>query len=134
MKGMIDILKHVKVYKFLPYVIIFICLIAMMLDRPNTSLNTVVLEEYVENQVQGVGEVLSDRIVNSLGSSNLLMMRQSDIDYQTRKGIYIVLITANIFLILRKDIRHTQRLVSAESKGLGELILCLNGDKECRVD
>lgn len=131
---MITILKRIKFYNFLPYIIIFICLTAMMFDRPNTSLNTNVLEEYVQNQVQGVGEVLSDRIVVSLETSQLLMMRQSDIEFQTRKSVYIVLITMNIFIILRKDIKHTQRLVSAESKGLGELVLCLNGDKECKVD
>lgn len=106
----------------------------MMIDRPNTSLNTNVLEEYVQNEVKGVGEVLSTRIVTSLESSDLLMMKQSDIEFQTRKNVYIILIALNIFIILRKDIRHTQRLVSAESKGLGELVLCLNGEKECKMD
>lgn len=127
-------MKRIKLYKFLPYFLIFLCLIAMMIDRPNTSLNTNVLEEYVQNEVKGVGEVLSTRIVVSLESSDLLMMKQSDIEFQTRKNVYIILMALNIFIILRKDIRHTQRLVSAESKGLGELVLCLNGEKECKMD
>lgn len=103
------------------------------MDRPNTSLNSQVLEEYIENQVQGVGEVLSKRVTVSLQESDLLMMKQIDVDYQTRKGCYLILIAGNIFLILRRDIKHTQRLVSSESKGIGELLLCF-GDKECKVD
>ena len=76
-------------------------------DKPDYSIDQkskAVLIDTIDN-ADGIGIILATRAVDSLVDSELIVMKQTDINFEIRRGFYIMVIVGNVFYFLRREIK-----------------------------
>ena len=110
--------------KYVPIILIATCSILMIADYPNNTLNKQIISNSLI-EVDGIGEKLSEKVFNKLESDNLVVMRQSDSNYEKRKSAYLFLILARCIYIARKELSLVREDIIDSQK----LMIDLNNEK-----
>lgn len=133
---MFTVSRFKKLRLALPYFLIVLMIIFWAVDKPDYSIDQkskAVLIDTIEN-ADGIGNILATRAVDSLVDSELIVMKQTDINFEIRRGFYIMVIIGNVFYFLRREIKINRNVTSAEAMGINTLLLATTGEKVCKIE